>query len=247
MFRNKTVKDLKMVALEFACSSVLPANLLGDIRTREIHVYGSGNQPFLVTLLSPDVFRSSEVFTEELFIYDSDLTGTDWTFVKNFKKMKNIFIRRSTLNNLNSIPHLPTLESLHLDTPLKLEDLMWPTMNVTNLTSITIANAIDLDKNEINSIVNNFPQNLLHVQLSSLNLTQVPSKIRRLNKLKTLDLSTNSIHHISVSSLPTFSQIEFIDFRSNELKSIDKDALRGLYFGYCPSLFKTDILSFKEI
>ena len=233
MFRNKTVKDLKMVALEFACSSVLPANLLGDIRTREIHLYGSEIVPFPVILLSPDVFRSSEVFTEELFIYDSDLTGTDWAFVKNFTKMKNIFIRRSILNNLNSIPHLPALESLHLDTPLKVEDLTWPTMNVTKLNSITIANAIDLDKNEINSIVNNFPQNLLHVQLSSLNLTQIPSKIRRLNKLKTLDLSSNSIHHIAATALPTFTQVEFIDFRSNELKSIDKDALRGLYFRIC--------------
>ena len=106
-------------------------------------------------------------------------------------------------------------------------------MNVTKLNSITIANAIDLDKNEINSIVNNFPQNLLHVQLSSLNLTQIPSKIHRLNKLKTLDLSSNSIHHIAATSLPTFTQVEFIDFRSNELKSIDKDALRGLYFRIC--------------
>ena len=227
-FHRSTVEDHEQVAIEIVSDAAIPANLLGGKQARKIHIYGRMSKKFALDKLDVDAFRSSDDSTEELYLYDCDASASDWSFLLDFNQLKHMFIRNCIIRNLASLPRLSSLEKIHIGSSWGMEGWHLPAENVPKLTSISVIDAYQLDKERMNRIADSFPLTLTVLELSDSKLTQIPRKIRRLTNLKSIDLSKNVIRQLSTVSLPIMSQAESINLRGNGLQTIEANAFRGI-------------------
>jgi len=224
-FRRSTVQNHASVALEISFLSAIPADLLGGKSSRQIHLYGPQQHQFSPNQLHPDAFASSVNETLELFIYDSDLSVTDWSFLERLQRLEQLYIRMSILESLQTLPFLPHLHSLYV------EDCSgrwaWPSGATPNLNSLTIKSAPDFTQADLEDVFYSVPSSATYLDLSDSQLKRIPAAMGRFHRLKYLDLSSNAIRIVPADLLPVMDNPDEINISSNKLERIHPQAFRG--------------------
>ena len=205
--------------------SAIPADLLSGKSSRQIHLYGPQQHQFSPNQLHPDAFASSANQTLELYIYDSDLSVTDWSFLERLQRLEQLYIRMSILESLQTLPLLPHLHSLYVeDCPGR---WAWPSGATPNLNSLTIKSAPDFTQSDLEDVLSSVPSSVTYLELSDSQLKRIPSAMKRFHRLKYLDLSSNAIRIVPANLLPVMNNPDEINISSNRLERIHPQAFRG--------------------
>lgn len=213
-------------------------NVLGNRRARVIRIATPEPYNYNVTI-NQDAFASSANFTQELIIYDADLSALNWDFAKNFTNLTAIHLQGIVggIEKFSSdVPVLPSVTWLRMvrctTTSTKYLPLASQLPSINNIS--LIENGIT--DGQIAEILN--PMNgaqLEYVSLRKNELSLYPTKFTSFPTLRSVDLSENKIAVLDGNNPLQFTApVRQVDLSNNLIRSLlnENGLFKGMFAAY---------------
>ncbi|CAG9562587.1 unnamed protein product [Danaus chrysippus] len=160
----------------------------------------------------------------------------------SFQDLNNLQVLNLDNNEIKLISNgaFAELKNLH---QLSISDNKIKILNENIFSNLFVLSQLYLDNNEISSIHDNCFENITYLQdlgLNGNNLNVIPSSIKRLRFLKSLDIGKNNITKISNTSFEGLEELYGLRLVDNYITSIPKDTFSSL-----PSLQVLNLASNK--
>jgi Leucine-rich repeat (LRR) protein len=242
-FNRTTATDIYRFSLTpTANTATIPSNLLSGKRTQFVTLVCPTSNYLLK--IDPTAFTSSSSYTEQFFISGCDLSQTDFTFLTGFSTMTFLQLVRSTLQNLQGIPPLPSLKTIVIGSCTGFKQ--WSTsVTAPSLQSLSLSSNQfdDLDADRVLRSFSASSNSITVISLTNNKLTTIPDPLRIFTRLSYLSLENNNIPIISNNSLVlSAAAVEALYLTNSQLSTVQPGALQGkMLFSSIKKSFKKDM------
>ena len=199
----------------------------------------SGKRSEFVTLLcpvsnyqlkvDPAAFSSSSSYTDQFFISGCDLSQTDFTFLTGFSKRTFLTLVRSTLQNLQGIPPLPSLKTVVIGSCTGFQQ-WFNSVTAPSLQSLSLSNNQfdDLAADRVLRSFSTSSNSITVISLTNNKLTTIPNQLHIFTRLRYLSLEDNNIPIVANNSIVlSAAAVEALYLTNIQLSTIEPGALQG--------------------
>ena len=227
--RTTAIKIYRFSLTPTANTVIIPSNLLSGKRTEFVTLQCP--TPSYQLRIDSAAFTSTSSYNSQFFISGCDLSQTDFSFLTGFNNMTFFTIVKSTLQNLQAIPPLPSLKTVVIGTCIGFQQ--W-SVSVTAplLQSLSLSNN-QLDDAAANQVLRSFSTSSGSVTVISLTnnkLTKIPDQLRTFTKLSYLSLEDNNIPTIGSNQISlSAATVEALYLTNIQLTTVEPGALQGFF------------------
>ena len=238
--QNFNAIDIENIEIRIASMDlVIPDNLLAGHQVKnEIELYAIVIG-FQTLRIAPEAFRSSQNYTRIVKFFFFNLSGLDFVFLKNFKKIKELIFMWDLNIHLvfwDTLPPLNSLRSLSINYCTGLNIWTEFPQLVNGLAHFTLVgnNIDDFVMNRIlQKILQSSENTLEHLNLEKNALIEFPWQIQSFKRLNWLYAGLNPSMLTSVKagsfSFLSNSSIQGIYLVSSGIEAIEPGAFPGIY------------------